>query len=67
MPEIYYLRINNNIGYNVTSSLTLTRKNFPVSLSGFINKTIQSNIPGSKNLVWNASLIYSFNNKYIKK
>jgi hypothetical protein len=67
MPEIYYLRINNNNGFNFTSSLTLTMKNCPVALSGFINKTIKSDIPGSKNLVWNASLIYSFNSQCIKK
>jgi hypothetical protein len=67
MPEIYYLRINNNEGYNFTSSLTLSRKNCPVLLSGFINKTIKSNIPGSRNFVWNVSLIYSFNREYVKK
>lgn len=67
MPEIYYLRINNNEGYNFTSTLTLSKKNCPVSLSGFINKTIKSNIPGSKNLVWNASLIYTFNKEYVRK
>ena len=66
-PEIYYLRINNNNGYNITSSLTLSRKNCPVALSGFVNKTIKSDIPGSKNFVWNASMIYSFNNEYVKK
>ena len=66
MPQVYYLRINNNDGFNITSSLTLTRKNFPLSVSVFINKTIQSSVPGHKDFVWNASLIYSFNNKYVK-
>ena len=65
MPQIYYLRINNNNGFNFTSSLTLARRNFPLSLSAFINKTIQSNIPGIKNFIWNASLIYTFNKKYV--
>jgi hypothetical protein len=67
MPEIYYLRINTNNGYNITSSLTLIIKNCPVSISGFVNKTLQSNIPGSKNFIWNASLIYSFHSSYVKK
>ncbi len=66
MPQIYYLRINNNDGYNVTSTLTLARKRFPVLLSLFGNKTIQSHIPGHKDFVWNASLIHSFNSKYVK-
>jgi hypothetical protein len=67
MPQIYYLRINRNDGYNVTSTLTLARKNFPVLFSVFGNKTIKSDVPGHKDFVWNASLIYSFNNQYIKK
>ena len=67
MPQIYYLRINKNDGFNVTSALTLARRNFPVFFSLFGNKTIQSHVPGHKDFVWNASLIYSFNNQYIKK
>lgn len=67
MPQVYYLRINDNEGYNVTSSLTLTRKNFPVFISAFVNKTIQSTIPGQKDFVWNLSLIYSFHHDYVVK
>lgn len=67
MPQIYYLKINKNDGFNVTSTLTLARRNFPVFLSVFGNKTIQSRVPGHKDFVWNASLIYSFNNNYVKK
>jgi hypothetical protein len=67
MPQIYYLRINRNDGYNVTSTLTLARKNFPVVFSVFGNKTIKSDVPGHKDFVWNASLIYSFDSEYVKK
>lgn len=67
MPQIFYLRINKNDGFNVTSALTLARKNFPVIFSVFGNKTIQSHVPGHKDFVWNARLIYSFNNSYVKK
>lgn len=66
IPQFYYLRINNNNGFNVTSSLILARKNFPVTLSGFINKSIKSDIPGNKDFIWNLSLIYSFNSNYVK-
>jgi hypothetical protein len=67
MPQIYYLRINWNDGYNITSTLTLSRKNFPVLFSVFGNKTIKSDVPGHKDFVWNASLIYSFNSSYVKR
>ncbi len=65
MPQIYYLRINSNNAFNVTSSLTLVNSNFPLSISAFINKQIQSAIPGTRNFIWNISLIYSFNKNYV--
>jgi hypothetical protein len=65
-PQIYYLKMDKNDGYYFSSSLTLARRNFPVSISAIINKTIQTNISASKDFVWNASLIYSFSNKYTK-
>jgi hypothetical protein len=65
MPQVYYLRINNNTGYNFTSTFTLASRNYPLALSAFINKTIQAGIPGSKNFIWNASLIYTFGKKYV--
>ena len=67
MPQLYYLKINKKDGFNVTSTLTLARKKFPVIFSVFGNKTIQSQVPGHKDFVWNASLIYSFNSEYVKK
>jgi len=36
----------------------VAKKNFPLSISAIINKTINSDITGSKNFVWNVSLIY---------
>jgi hypothetical protein len=65
-PQFYYLKIGGNDGYYFSSSMTLARKNFPVSISFLINKAIQTRIV-SKDFVWNASLIYSFNNQYVKK
>ena len=66
-PQIYYLRMDEDDGYYVTSTLILFRKNFPVSISSIMNKIIQTDIPASKDFVWNVSLIYSFNNEYVKK
>lgn len=66
-PQVYYLRMDENDGYYFSASLTLAKRNFPVSISALINKTIQTKISASKNFIWNASLIYSFNNSYVKK
>ncbi len=66
-PQAYYLRMDENDGYYITSTWTLARKNFPLSISGIINKTVQTNIAASKSIVWNISLNYSFNKEYVKK
>jgi hypothetical protein len=65
-PQFYYLKLDAQDGFYFTSSLTVAKKNFPLSVSAIINKEINSNITGSKNLLWNVSLAYSFNKKYVK-
>jgi post-segregation antitoxin (ccd killing protein) len=60
------LKIDGSDGFYFSSSLTLARRSFPISISALINKTIQTNISASKDFDWNAGLIYSFNNKYVK-
>jgi hypothetical protein len=65
-PQFFYLKMDKQDGAFFTSIFTLAKKNFPLSVSSIINKRIKSNIVASKNFVWNASLIYAFNKKYIK-
>ena len=52
--------------FYINSTLTLVRRNFPLSISAILNKTIESSVSGSKNFIWNVSLIYAFSNKYAK-
>jgi hypothetical protein len=65
-PQVYYLKLDAQDGFYFTSSFTLAKKNFPLFVSSIINKQISSNITGSKNLLWNVSLNYSFNNTFNK-
>jgi hypothetical protein len=65
-PQFYYLKLDKQDGFFFTSTLTLAKRNFPLSLSGTINKRFKSTITGSKSLIWNTSLIYSFGKKYSK-
>ncbi len=67
VPQFFYLKQDKSDGFYFTSSATVSRKNFPLSISSIINKTISGNIPGSKNFIWNASIIYSFNKNYVKR
>jgi hypothetical protein len=59
-PQIYYLKIDENVGYYIASSFRLGKRNFPLSLSSIFNKTIQTDILASPNFLWNVSLNYSF-------
>ena len=65
-PQFYYLKLDAEDGFFFTSTLTVAKRNFPLSISGTINKRMESNITGSKNFIWNASLVYSFSKKYVK-
>jgi hypothetical protein len=65
-PQVYYLRQDGKDGFYITSMITLAKKNFPFTIQSIMNKTIQSDVPGSRDFLWNASLIYSFNKTYVK-
>lgn len=62
-PQFYYLQLDEENGWYVTSTFTLAKKDFPLSLSAIFNQTLQSNITGNKNLVWNVGLVYGFEKK----
>lgn len=64
-PQFYYLKQDTRDGVYFSSAFSLAKRNFPVALSSIINKEIQTNILGSKDFVWNVTLIYSFNKKYV--
>jgi hypothetical protein len=65
-PEIYHLSMDDDEGIFFNARLSISLKNFPVSLSALINKPLKSNIPSEYNLLWNAGISYTFNNKYVK-
>ena len=65
-PQFYYLHQDGKGGTYLTSAFTIARMNFPIVLQSIINKSISTDIIASKDFVWNASVIYSFNNTYVK-
>lgn len=66
-PSVYYLKMDKYHGFYVNAGLSLAKRNFPLSVSTLINKTIHTQIPIGEDFLWNVSLIYTFNNKYIKQ
>jgi len=65
--QCYYLKQIQHDGFYVTSTLALAKRNFPLSLSSIMNKAIQSDIPGSKDFIWNLILTYSLNRFFVEK
>ncbi len=63
-PQLFYLKMDNIDGFYVASGFSLAKRNFPFSASAMINKTIKSEISGD-DFLWNVSIIYSFNKKYM--
>lgn len=66
-PQVYYLKMDSRNGMYLNSTLTLSKRNFPVSLSGMVNKRIKSDLIGDNDFIWNLSLKYSFMKEYISK
>lgn len=65
IPQVYYLKMDDKGGYYFTSAFSVAKRNFPLTVSAVINKTIQTDITASKDFVWNVSLNYSFSKKII--
>ena len=66
-PQLYYLKMDKEDGFYCNATLTLLKRNFPVSIAGLINKSIKTEISAGEDVLWNVGLIYSFNKKYFEK
>ncbi len=64
VPEIYYLKMDENDGVYLNATLLISKKNFPISISGLINNPLESNIPTNYGLLWNVGVTYTFTKKY---
>jgi len=65
-PEIYSLIMDDKSGVFFNSRFLISKKNFPLVISGLINKPLKSTIPSEYDFLWNVGLSYTFNKKYIE-
>lgn len=65
-PQLYCLKVNDDIGFYINESIQIGLQNFPVSISSTINKAIQSTIP-ARNFDWNLAVSYSVSRQYVAK
>ena len=66
VPEVYYLKMDDKDGVYLNTTLLISKKNFPLSVSALLNKRLKSNIPSEYDLLWNVGLIYTFNKEYME-
>ncbi|HLP75146.1 MAG TPA: hypothetical protein VK155_19745 [Bacteroidales bacterium] len=66
-PEIYRLQMDDDVGVYFNARLSISKRNFPVSLSALINIPIKSNIPSEYDLLWNVGISYTFNKQYVER
>lgn len=65
-PQVFYLKVDADDGFYVNATTTFGVRDFPITISGIINKAIESDIP-AKDFDWNVSLIYTFDRDFIIK
>lgn len=65
VPQVFYLKMDENDGYYLASAFSLSHKKSPVYLASMMNYKIKSEI-ASKDFLWNVSLVYSFSNTFKK-
>ena len=65
-PQVYYLNMDADHGYYFSSTFSIARRNFPISISALINKTIQTEVPIGEDFLWNVGLIYTFGKNYVE-
>jgi hypothetical protein len=66
VPEVYYLKMDDKSGVYFNSRFLISKKNFPLSISGLTNKSLKTDIPSEYDFLWNVGLSYTFNKGYIE-
>lgn len=59
-PQFFYLRVEEDEGWYIASSFRLELEDFPLSVSSIVNRSLETEITGNPDLLWNVSLDFSF-------
>ena len=65
-PSYFFLNVDGSKGNYFTLTTLFSHKKSPFTLSSTINQTINSNLSGNKNFLWNVAVNYNFS-KRLKK
>jgi hypothetical protein len=64
-PQFYYLFMDDREGLYFNTTIAISHKDFPVSLSALINEPIKTDIEAGNDFLWNVSLTYTFGKDYV--
>ncbi|MEZ5072487.1 MAG: hypothetical protein R2751_16355 [Bacteroidales bacterium] len=59
-PQIYFLKQDDPHGFYATSTLSLSKQDFPLTLVALINQPLRTEIVAGNEFVWNLSLLYTY-------
>ena len=63
-PQLFYLKVDSDVGYYVNGTAVLGFRNFPITIGGMVNQAIESNIP-ARDFEWSISLTYSLDKQFV--
>ena len=64
-PNVFYLRLDDIDGYYASARLRLSNSKYPIALEAIATKIITSEIAPDRDFLWNLTLFYSFNKRYV--
>jgi hypothetical protein len=64
IPVVYFLNTDNSTGNYFTATGILSNTKLPFSLQSTINQTLNSNIAGNQDFMWNVGLTYTFSKDF---
>ena len=65
-PQAFYLKVDADDGYYINATTTIGVFDFPITLSGIVNKAIETSVP-AQDFDWSINLIYSLNKQFTLK
>ena len=63
-PAVYHLYMDGYSGNYFTATGSLGHVKYPFTIQSTINKTINSNLPGNRDFLWNIALMYNFSKRF---
>lgn len=62
-PQVFYLKVDDSSGYYVNATTVLGIRDFPLTISGIVNRAVESTI-AAKDFDWSINLIYTLDKQF---